>query len=61
MSDEIKLFCWVQGDKLKRVFQVKIKPSDTVAVLQNAILAAKPSFQAIDPDSLELWKVSECR
>ena len=63
MSDKIMLLCWVQGDRLDRGFLVRIKPSDTVADLKKAIRAEKSSFQKIDSDtdSLQLWKVSECR
>ena len=57
MSDEIKLLCWVQGDRVDRGFVVRIKPSNTIADLKKAIRAKKPSFQQIDADSLQLWKV----
>jgi hypothetical protein len=60
MSDEIKLSCWVQGHRLDRGFLVRIKPSNTIADLKKAIQAEKPSFQQIEPDSLQLWKVGEC-
>jgi hypothetical protein len=55
MSDEIKLLCWVQGDRVDRGFVVRIKPSNTIADLKEAIRAGKPSFQQIDADSLQLW------
>jgi len=61
MSDEIKLLCWVQGDRLDHCFMVRINPSNTIADLKKAIRAEKPSFQQIDPASLQLWKVGVCR
>ncbi|KAF8230935.1 hypothetical protein L208DRAFT_1399780 [Tricholoma matsutake] len=47
MSDEINLWCWVQGDELYRVFPVSIKHTE------------KPSFERIPADSLKLFKVGE--
>ena len=61
MSDKIKLLCWVQGDRLDHSFQVRINPSDSIADLKKAIRVEKPSFQLIDPASLQLWKVGACR
>ena len=61
MSDEFKLLCWVQGDRLDHGFLVRINPSNTIADLKEAIQAKKPSFQKIDPASLQLWKVGVCR
>lgn len=58
MSDKVKLLCWVQNDSFDRVFVVRIKPSNTIDDLKEAIQAKKPSFQQIDSDSLQLWKVS---
>lgn len=59
MSSEIELWCWVQGDELKRVFLAKIKQSDTITHLKEVIHAKKPSFKHIDPEALDLWKVRE--
>jgi hypothetical protein len=56
MSDEIKLLCWVQGDRFDRGLVVRIKPSNTIADLKEAIRVEKPSFQKIDPDSLQLGR-----
>ena len=60
MSDQIKLLCWVQGDPLDHGFLVRINLSNTIADLKEAIQAKKPSFQKIDPASLQLWKVGIC-
>ena len=59
MSDEIKLWCWVQGDEVYRVFDIQIKLSDTIATLKRLIREEKPSFQHIAVDILEPWKVGE--
>jgi hypothetical protein len=59
MSDEMNLWCWVQGDELDRVFPVSIKHSATIGHLKKAIRAEKPSFEHIPADSLKLFKVSE--
>ena len=61
MSDEIKLLCWVQGNKLDHAFLVRINPRNTIADLKEAIHAKKLSFQQIDSASLQLWKVGICR
>ena len=59
MSGKIKLWCWVQGDELDRVFQVQIELSDPIYSLKEAIRAKKPSFEPIATDGLILWKVGE--
>jgi Crinkler effector protein N-terminal domain len=59
MSDEIKLWCWVQGDEVYRVFDIQIKLSDTISTLKRLIRVKKPSFQHIAADILEPWKVGE--
>lgn len=59
MPDKVKLWCWVHGDALHRVFPVRVKLSDTIFELQEAIQERKPSFKNIDADSLELRKVGE--
>ena len=46
------------GDKLDRAFLVRINPRNTIADLKREIREEKPSFQQIDPSSLQLWKVS---
>jgi len=53
MSEEIKLFCWVKGDKLNHVL---VKQSANVTELKSVIQAGKPSFKDIDSSTLELWK-----
>ena len=60
MPDQIKLLCWVQGHPLDHGFLVRINLSNTIADLKEAIQAKKPSFQKIDPASLQLWKVGGC-
>jgi len=63
MSDEIKLWCWVQGDEIYRVFDIQIKFSDTISTLKRLIRAEKPSFQHIAADILEprkVGKLSQC-
>jgi hypothetical protein len=59
MSDEIKLWCWVQGDKVYRVFDILIKLSDTITTLKRLIWEQKPSLRDIDADILEPRKVGE--
>ena len=44
-SDKIKLWCWVQGDKRNRIFDVKIEPSADVNELKEAVKDKKPSFK----------------
>ena len=58
MSNEIGLWCWVQGDELGFTFLVKINRDATVFELKKAIHAENPeSFKDIDPKTLKLWKV----
>lgn len=59
MSGKITLLCWVQGDKLKRVFPIHIELGDTLSDLKHAIQTQKKSFQHLEWDSLELHKVSK--
>jgi len=54
MSDEIKLLCWVQGNKLDCAFLVRINPRNTIADLKEAIHTKKLSFQQIDSTSATL-------
>jgi hypothetical protein len=56
MSDEIKLWCWVQGDEVNSVFDIQIKLSDTISTLKRLIREDKPSFQHIDANVLKLQK-----
>ena len=58
MSDEVELWCWVQGDGLDRVFSVRVERSATVRRLKEKIREKKPSFEKVAADSLELWKVA---
>ncbi|KAG1849261.1 hypothetical protein DFJ58DRAFT_746628 [Suillus subalutaceus] len=54
----LKLNCFVLGDDLHRIFQVKIAPTESVSALQNIIKDAKgPSFDHVAADGLELWQV----
>ncbi|KAF8229807.1 hypothetical protein L208DRAFT_150294 [Tricholoma matsutake] len=57
MSDEMNLWCWVQGDELDRVFPVSINHSASIDDLKKAIRAKKPSFEHIPADSLKLLKL----
>jgi hypothetical protein len=41
MSDEINLWCWLQGDELERAFPVSVKRCSTVSGLKEAIRAKK--------------------
>jgi len=59
MSDTIKLWCWVQGDEVYRVFDIQIKLSDTISTLKRLIREEKPSFQRIAADILKPRKVGE--
>jgi hypothetical protein len=58
-SDEIKLWCWIQGDKRYQIFDVKVELSDDVTDLKKSIQAWKPSFKDITVDSLKLYKVND--
>jgi hypothetical protein len=60
MSTILKLNCWVFGESLKHILTVKIANMETVGTLKNVIKEAKPvAFHNIDPNSLDLWRVSE--
>jgi hypothetical protein len=61
MSGEIELWCWVQEDEFDEdhVFQVRIKLTDTVFILMQAIRATGPSLLRIGPEDMQLWKVGE--
>ena len=59
MSDKIKLWCWVQGDEVYRVFDIQIKLSHTISTLKSLIREEKPSFQYLTADILEPRKVGE--
>jgi hypothetical protein len=51
--------CWVLGDDPKRVFSVEIAKTKTVDALKDAIKEKKKhTFDGIDADRLDLWKVS---
>jgi hypothetical protein len=56
-KDEIRLFCWVQGDDFQSVFPVDINLGDSVGHLKKAIRVEKPSFKNVAADSLRLSKV----
>ena len=58
-SDEIKLWCWVLGDRCERVFSVIIERSAHIEDLKKAIKGKKLSFKDISADSIDLFKVGE--
>jgi len=60
-SDMLDINCWVLGDDPKRVFSVEIAKTKTVDALKDAIKEKKKhTFDGIDADLLDLWKVC-CR
>ena len=57
---ELTLFCWIL-DISDRSFPVDIGDDRTVGHLKAEIVKKKPfSFENVDPDELDLWKVSGC-
>ncbi len=58
-SDNIKLWCWVLGDTIHRVFSVSIKRSATIEGLKGEIQTRKSSFKDTNPESLDIFKVGE--
>ena len=53
------LNCWVRDQEFRRVFPVKISPTQTIGVLKNNIKNNKPlDFYDIEADALSLYKVS---
>jgi hypothetical protein len=60
MSNILELNCWVLGDDPRRVFSVEIVISKTVSALKKLIKDEKKhTFDGIDADLLDLWKVSD--
>jgi hypothetical protein len=59
MSNTLELNCWVLGNDPRRVFAIDITCSKTVGLLKEAIKEKKKhTFDGIDADSLNFWKVS---
>jgi crinkler effector protein len=58
-SDNIELWCWVQGDKSAQVFPVSIKRSANIQYLKKAIQKQKSSFKDITASALDLYKVGQ--
>jgi hypothetical protein len=56
-SDNIKLWCWVLGDKSTRVFSVSIERSASIDYLREIIQRRKSSFEDIAASALDLYKV----
>ena len=56
-SDNIKLWCWILGDKPAQVFSVSIERSASIEYLKEAIQRRKPSFKDITASTLDLYKV----
>jgi hypothetical protein len=55
---QVTLFCWIH-DESDRSFPVDIGDDRTIGHLKDAIVKKKPlSFQDVEPDELDLWKVS---
>jgi Crinkler effector protein N-terminal domain len=59
MSDQIRSFCWVQGDEHNQIFDIEIERSALITELKETIKPKKPSFEKIAADSLKLYKVGE--
>jgi hypothetical protein len=58
-DDQLTLFCWVLNVS-DNPFPVDIGKSMTVGHLKEAIKEEKErTFDGIQPDTLELWKVSD--
>ncbi|KAG2054984.1 hypothetical protein BDR06DRAFT_1007203 [Suillus hirtellus] len=54
----LKLNYILSGDNLRRVFEIKIAPTESVSALQKLIKdAQKPQFDRIAADDFELWQV----
>ena len=56
-SDNIKLWCWVLGDKPARVFSVSIERSASIEYLKETIQRRKSSIEDITASTLDLYKV----
>jgi len=57
---KLTLFCWIL-DISDRSFPVDIGDDRTVGHLKAEIVKKKPfSFENVDPDELDLWKVGGC-
>ncbi|KAG1789653.1 uncharacterized protein HD556DRAFT_772595 [Suillus plorans] len=54
----LKLNYILSGDNLRRVFEIKIAPTESVSALQKLIKdAQKPQFDCVAADAFELWQV----
>ena len=54
----LTLFCWILNES-DRPFRIDIEDDVTVSHLKHAIVKRKPLLlQDVDPDDLDLWKVS---
>jgi Crinkler effector protein N-terminal domain len=59
MSTTIKLWCWVYGDDLNRIFPVEIASTESVGDLKEAIkIENQLAFRHIGANALHLWGVS---
>lgn len=58
MLDDVKLFCFVQGDRPSQIFNLPFRRGDTVSNLKQTIHARKSKLQHIDIDDLEIYKVT---
>ncbi|KAF5379025.1 hypothetical protein D9615_006070 [Tricholomella constricta] len=59
MSSQLTLLCLVHKDHPRRIFQIKITPTETVNDLRKAIKAkAQSTFQHVDAHALLLFKAS---
>ena len=56
-SDNIKLWCWVLGDKPAQVFSVSIERGASIEYLRETIQRQKSSFEDITASALDLYKV----
>ncbi|KAF8415149.1 hypothetical protein L210DRAFT_3657885 [Boletus edulis BED1] len=57
--ETLTLYCWVYGEYVETIFQVKIPRTETVASLKEAIKNKKPvAFRDMDVGTLALYKVT---
>ncbi|KAF8121501.1 hypothetical protein EV363DRAFT_1232664, partial [Boletus edulis] len=57
--ETLTLHCWVYGEYVETIFQVKIPRTETVASLKEAIKNKKPvAFRDMDVGTLALYKVT---
>jgi hypothetical protein len=59
MAATLQLNCWMHGDDVCQVFEIKIPNTESVSALKKVIKdEKKPALDHVTADSLTLWKVS---